>query len=133
LYLGETGKDYTGGIFNFVEETRKSEPNDSEFHFTYDEELSPIIDTIEPKMGRLITFTSGWENPHFLNRVTSGERHLLSFWFTCNPRAEHKYEYAGKFTNKKDWRGVDKKRIERKARRRAMREADMASSFASDL
>ncbi len=35
-------------------------------------------------------FTSGPENMHFVERVTSGQRLVLAFWFTCN--AEKQFE-----------------------------------------
>jgi predicted 2-oxoglutarate/Fe(II)-dependent dioxygenase YbiX len=47
-----------------------------------DRETSEQI--VEPRAGRVVTFTSGWENPHFVEKVTSGERLVLSFWFTCD-------------------------------------------------
>jgi predicted 2-oxoglutarate/Fe(II)-dependent dioxygenase YbiX len=47
-------------------------------------------DTVEevvlPVMGRTVTFTSGPENPHKVQRVTSGQRFVLAFWFTRDLR-----------------------------------------------
>jgi hypothetical protein len=33
----------------------------------------------------VLIFSSGHENPHKVERVTSGQRLVLAFWFTCDP------------------------------------------------
>jgi hypothetical protein len=43
---------------------------------------------IEPKAGRLVMFSSGQENPHRVERLLSGQRFVLAFWFTCDPDRE---------------------------------------------
>ena len=43
---------------------------------------------VEPKHGRTAFFSSGPENPHRVERVTHGERFVLAFWFTCDPKRE---------------------------------------------
>ena len=43
---------------------------------------------MEPKRGRVIVFSSGHENTHHFERVTSGQRFVLSFWFTCDQSKE---------------------------------------------
>ena len=48
----------------------------------HEDQLTPLY-TIEPKLGRVVIFSSGQENPHYVERVTSGTRHVLAFWFTC--------------------------------------------------
>ena len=37
-------------------------------------------------MGRLSFFTSGSENPHFVERVESGTRFAITVSFTCNKK-----------------------------------------------
>ena len=39
-------------------------------------------------MGRTLIFTSDAENPHYVERLLSGERYVLAFWFTCDARKE---------------------------------------------
>lgn len=39
---------------------------------------------IEPKAGRVVMFSSGPENPHRVERLLSGQRFVLAFWFTCD-------------------------------------------------
>ena len=41
---------------------------------------------IEPRAGRVVIFSSGHENPHKVERVLSGQRFVLAFWFTCDKR-----------------------------------------------
>jgi len=64
VYLTDYGKDFWGGEFVFV---------DKKYNMT-----------IQPKLGRLSIFTSGSENPHYVEKVTSGERYALTVSFTCN-------------------------------------------------
>ena len=54
------------------------------------ENRTVIEQTVEPKAGRVVIFSSGKENPHYVDRVTSGNRYVLAFWFTCDP--ERKFE-----------------------------------------
>ena len=58
-----SGVDFTGGLFAF---------ND------------PDMDRlVEPKAGRLLAFTSGFENLHQVRKVRTGERLVLSVWFAA--------------------------------------------------
>lgn len=66
LYLTDYGIDFTGGRFVFVDEGRNV--------------------TIEPRIGRVSAFTSGAENPHYVERVSSGTRYALTVSFTCDPK-----------------------------------------------
>lgn len=58
-------------------------------HFL-DEELEVYEQTVEPKAGRVVIFTSGKENHHKVDRVLTGNRYVLAFWFTCSP--DRKFE-----------------------------------------
>lgn len=64
LYLGTYGEDFTGGRFVFVDKDANR--------------------TVEPRKGRLLLFTSGSENLHHVEKVTSGERYAITVSFTCN-------------------------------------------------
>lgn len=72
--------DFTGGMFEFVEENGVDA--DGDLVFKLEEALSP-------KAGRLVSFTGGNENPHKVNIVRGGTRYVLSFWFTCS--SEHAF------------------------------------------
>ncbi|XP_039262518.2 2-oxoglutarate and iron-dependent oxygenase domain-containing protein 3-like [Styela clava] len=65
LYLTSYKKDFEGG------------------RFIFDDANSVII---EPKRGRLSFFTSGSENPHHVEKVTSGVRYAITISFTCDPK-----------------------------------------------
>ena len=43
---------------------------------------------MEPRRGRVVIFSSGHENTHHFERVLSGQRFVLSFWFSCDPSKE---------------------------------------------
>lgn len=51
---------------------------------------------LEPRAGRAVIFTSGPENPHLVERVTSGSRLVLSFWFTCDAARQFEIFLDGK-------------------------------------
>jgi hypothetical protein len=76
LYLSTADDDFTGGMFEFVNESEELDEHGYPT-FTLDE-------AVAPKAGRMITFTAGNENPHKVNIVRSGTRYVLSFWFTCD-------------------------------------------------
>ena len=71
LYLSMFKKDFTGGRVLF-----------------YDADSSRLEQVVEPRPGRMLIFSSGHENPHKVERVTSGQRLVLAFWFTCNPEKQ---------------------------------------------
>ncbi|CAG2173650.1 unnamed protein product [Oppiella nova] len=66
IYLSTYGADFSDGRFVFTDQMSNA--------------------TIEPKLGRLVWYTSGSENEHFLERVTSGTRYALVMGFSCNPK-----------------------------------------------
>ena len=47
---------------------------------------------IEPRGGRLITFTGGLENLHHGQPVLKGTRYVMGFWFTCHPELQYEDE-----------------------------------------
>ncbi|CAH2087521.1 unnamed protein product [Euphydryas editha] len=66
LYLGDYNIDFKGGRFVFIDEKYNS--------------------TIEPRKGRLSMFTSGGENYHYVEKVTSGVRYAITISFTCDQK-----------------------------------------------
>ncbi|XP_067625534.1 2-oxoglutarate and iron-dependent oxygenase domain-containing protein 3-like isoform X2 [Eurosta solidaginis] len=68
LYLNTYQRDYKGGRFIFINDTDASTPNT----------------IVEPKKGRVSAFTSGAENPHYVEQVTDGERYAITISFTCD-------------------------------------------------
>ncbi|KAL5254832.1 hypothetical protein ACHWQZ_G014314 [Mnemiopsis leidyi] len=65
LYLNTYHTDFKGGRFMF------DSPGNN--------------NTVHPKAGRVSIFTSGTENPHHVERVTSGTRYAITIPFTCDP------------------------------------------------
>ncbi|KAF4527705.1 hypothetical protein B566_EDAN016373 [Ephemera danica] len=68
LYLNDFSIDFQGGRFIFLDQDSTNR-------------------TVEPRKGRVSMFTSGSENRHMVERVTSGERFALTVSFTCNTAA----------------------------------------------
>jgi len=44
--------------------------------------------TVTPSIGRMLMFTSGRENIHFVEPVSKGTRYALTIAFSCNPEHE---------------------------------------------
>ncbi|XP_014341851.1 prolyl 3-hydroxylase 2 isoform X2 [Latimeria chalumnae] len=65
LYLNG---DFEGGEFIFTEMDAKT-----------------ITASVKPKCGRLVSFSSGGENPHGVKAVTKGQRCAVALWFTLDP------------------------------------------------
>ncbi|XP_026581334.1 prolyl 3-hydroxylase 2-like [Pseudonaja textilis] len=60
--------DFEGGEFIFTEMDAKT-----------------VTASIRPKCGRMVSFSSGGENPHGVKAVTRGQRCAVALWFTLNP------------------------------------------------
>ena len=67
LYLNDYKKDFQGGRFIFINADNSTT-------------------VVEPKKGRVSMFTSGEENPHYVEQVASGTRYAITVSFTCDPR-----------------------------------------------
>lgn len=80
MYLNTFEEDFTGGRLVFVD------AND---------EITPTH-IIEPRAGRIALFSSGQENPHFVERLTGGQRFVLAFWFSCVPSKQFEIFLDGK-------------------------------------
>ncbi|XP_062987821.1 prolyl 3-hydroxylase 2 [Elgaria multicarinata webbii] len=65
LYMNS---DFEGGEFIFTEMDAKT-----------------VTASIKPKCGRMVSFSSGGENPHGVKAVTQGQRCAVALWFTLNP------------------------------------------------
>ncbi|XP_012270421.1 2-oxoglutarate and iron-dependent oxygenase domain-containing protein 3-like [Orussus abietinus] len=67
LYLSDYDRDFEGGRFIFVDQNN-------------------VNTTMQPRKGRVLMFTSGSENLHAVEKVTSGTRYALTISFTCDPQ-----------------------------------------------
>lgn len=66
LYLNTYYQAFSGGRFVFADKAANY--------------------SIEPKKSRVSAFTSGSENPHFVERVDKGTRYAITISFTCDPQ-----------------------------------------------
>jgi len=64
VYLSSVGQDFGGGELAF---------NDAD-----------VDRVLQPRVGRLVMFSSGLENLHQVLPMSWGQRHVLSMWFTCS-------------------------------------------------
>ena len=104
LYLSDYGIDFTGGLFSFL--SPKNETKDVD-------EIRSMLENgptsgkgvkdlwreeliVEPAAGRFVAFTSGLDSIHRVGKVKSGERYVLSMWFTCNEKKQFKTFLDGK-------------------------------------
>ena len=78
LYLSHFGEDFTGGRLRFY----SREPRPGGGGPEGGGSSGDVI--IEPRVGRLVMFTSGAENWHRVEPVRAGERFVLSVWLTCD-------------------------------------------------
>lgn len=70
--------------------TERSSPTEgmAEAHGTQELKVSLLFcsqASIKPKCGRMISFSSGGENPHGVKAVTRGQRCAVALWFTLDP------------------------------------------------
>ena len=64
LYLNTYYQEFSGGRFVFADKAANY--------------------SVEPKQSRVSAFTSGSENPHFVERVDKGTRYAITISFTCD-------------------------------------------------
>lgn len=106
LYMSTHNEHFTGGKFHFIDNKfslfgdgsnvdLKSQQQDSSSSLATPTEKDIEL-TVEPRAGRVVMFTAGHENTHYVERVLSGQRFVLSFWFTCDPRREFEIFLDGK-------------------------------------
>jgi len=104
LYLSDYGIDFTGGLFSFL--SPKNETTDiSEIRSMLEngptsgkgvKDLWREDLIVEPSAGRFVAFTAGTDSIHRVGKVKSGERYVMSMWFTCNEKKHFKKFLDGK-------------------------------------
>ena len=67
VYLSRAGDDFEGGSLRFLSPKDKS-----------------VVASVSPRPGTVVMFTSGHDNPHHVEQVTSGTRLALTVAFTCD-------------------------------------------------
>eukprot|EP00900_Chrysochromulina_parva_P012192 jgi/Chrpa1/20974/Chrysochromulina_OHIO_Genome00008882-RA len=66
---------------------RPEQPDFDGGRFVWVDEGSDLV--VEPRAGRLLTFSGGTENLHHGSKVLNGTRYVLGFWFTCHAELEY--------------------------------------------
>lgn len=102
MYLSTQGVDFEGGDFVFNDPLPAGEAPDPEIERMSLEEqrrrtgrkLSPF----HPTKGAAVIFSSGWENMHEVEKITSGTRYAVPAFFTTSPVPDAAYDQmvAGK-------------------------------------
>lgn len=108
LYLSTHDANFSGGRFRFYaaepaggtyapdsdrEAAEDAQPSSSAAAIAGDDGHEVLI---EPRAGRLLTFSAGAENWHRVERVGAGERYVLSLWFTCDATKRFRPRYDGR-------------------------------------
>mmetsp|Transcript_31988 Transcript_31988/g.53941 ORF Transcript_31988/g.53941 Transcript_31988/m.53941 type:complete len:335 (+) Transcript_31988:130-1134(+) len=113
LYLSTQDEDFSGGRLVFVDpiaggtlaSESQSRTKDHEKELSVGQKpekhhyLLPSDDEvllkISPRVGRVVVFTAGHENTHYVEEVTSGQRIALPFGFTCHSKQGVQVERHG--------------------------------------
>lgn len=131
LYMSTYGEHFTGGKFHFIDSTFSLFGEDSDNGHDSSNLAKPtesdIELTVEPRAGRVVMFTAGHENTHYVERVISGQRFVLSFWFTCDPRREFEIFLDGKAHT------TFSQKVRESTRRRAEKQSQSAKTRKSEL
>jgi len=101
IYLSTQGEDFEGGDFVFND---PKDDDDEESDETNENEL-PILSLedeirrtgrkltpFHPTRGAAVIFSSGWENMHEVEKITSGVRYAVPCFFTTCPVPEAAYD-----------------------------------------
>eukprot|EP00581_Thalassiosira_minuscula_P006767 CAMPEP_0183707748 /NCGR_PEP_ID=MMETSP0737-20130205/4233_1 /TAXON_ID=385413 /ORGANISM="Thalassiosira miniscula, Strain CCMP1093" /LENGTH=516 /DNA_ID=CAMNT_0025935477 /DNA_START=12 /DNA_END=1562 /DNA_ORIENTATION=- len=101
LYLSTQGVDFEGGDFVFNDPIPKEEMPDTEEN-EYELDLMSLEEEIRrtgrkftpfhPTRGAAVIFSSGWENMHEVEKITSGTRYAVPCFFTTCPVPDAAYE-----------------------------------------
>lgn len=113
LYLSTHGQDFEGGSFVFNDPAPKSEQEkqkeEEEEFDEYELQASSVEEYYEllndkvrragrvltpynPTRGAAVIFSSGWENMHEVEKITSGTRYAVPCFFTTCPVPEQAYQ-----------------------------------------
>ena len=108
LYLSTQGEDFEGGDFVFndpkpkvegeSEDTDENEDDEDEEELLgeslYEEirRTGRVFTPFHPSRGAAVIFSSGWENMHEVERITSGTRYAVPCFFTTCPVPEAHYD-----------------------------------------
>ena len=102
IYLSTQGEDFQGGDFVFNDPMDEDGDSSTDEDVDYDELGMSLEEQIRrhgrkftpfhPKRGAAVIFSSGWENMHEVNKITSGTRYAVPCFFTTCPVPDAAYE-----------------------------------------
>lgn len=95
LYLSTAGKDFGGGAFVFNDPKKEGEEKEDWSHLPIEQQLRRAGRTLTPfypTRGSAVIMSSGWENMHEVEKVTSGIRYAVPCFFTTCPVPEAHYQ-----------------------------------------
>ena len=98
IYLSSSGIDFEGGAFVFNDPAKNEEEAAKTAREVEDMSLEEQIrrsgrtlDPINPMKGNAVIFSSGWENMHEVETITSGIRYVVPCFFTTCPVPDAAY------------------------------------------
>ncbi|CAJ1940587.1 unnamed protein product [Cylindrotheca closterium] len=100
IYLSTQGDDFEGGDFVFNDPAEEGdEPTEDEIvalqSMPIEEQMRRSgrkLTPFHPSRGAAVIFSSGWENMHEVEKITSGVRYAVPCFFTTCPVPEAAYE-----------------------------------------
>eukprot|EP00537_Pseudo-nitzschia_pungens_P013144 CAMPEP_0172387372 /NCGR_PEP_ID=MMETSP1061-20121228/4681_1 /TAXON_ID=37318 /ORGANISM="Pseudo-nitzschia pungens, Strain cf. pungens" /LENGTH=523 /DNA_ID=CAMNT_0013116983 /DNA_START=145 /DNA_END=1716 /DNA_ORIENTATION=+ len=112
LYLSTHGVDFEGGSFVFNDPATEEEENDNDndsasskvastgnseedYYASLEDEIRRAgrkLTPYNPTRGAAVIFSSGWENMHEVEKITSGTRYAVPCFFTTCPVPEAAYD-----------------------------------------
>ncbi|KAL7529099.1 hypothetical protein ACHAXR_002793 [Thalassiosira sp. AJA248-18] len=101
LYLSTQGEDFEGGNFIFndpADDDGEKDKVDDDYELTgmaLEEAIRTTgrkLTPFHPSRGACVIFSSGWENMHEVEKITSGVRYAVPAFFTTSPVPEAAYD-----------------------------------------
>lgn len=97
IYLSTKGVDFRGGdfVFNDPRDPNDDTPEEKLDHLPLEDQIRRAGRTLTPYVptrGSAVIFSSGWENMHEVEKITSGIRYAVPAFFTTCPVPEAAYE-----------------------------------------
>ena len=95
LYLSTQGKDFEGGDFVFNDPAPEGEEVEMEENLSLEEEIRRTgrkLTPFHPTKGAAVIFSSGWENMHEVEKITTGTRYAVPCFFTTCPVPDAAYD-----------------------------------------
>lgn len=90
LYLSTQGDEFEAGGFVFTDPTPTANLDGARI----EQRAGRSLQRLSPRRGRLVLFSSGWENAHYVERVSRGTRYALPAFFTATAPSDEPVQPA---------------------------------------